>query len=1439
VPFDPIDLSPALWLQADEGTYTDASIHFVASDKSYLQTNWGAAGYQSDRTVSLWVKFDSTDNCDILGVGSSPSGVGLWRILVWYSDIVVQHGATNSVVLEDFDTDQWYHVVYTYKHSTTTEEAWIDGVRAHSNTRADTQRANTNLYLGNGNLGHFDGSLDSLQIWSRTLTDDEIAVLYNSGAGLIHDDLGDDVSLTGLEGSWDLGEEGSMQTRYDSSGNGRDFTPVYDSIIAPAEYGDELVTDGEFANWTGGNPDDWGQYPGNGTITEDTTIYKSGGSSCKMSYVTGSAYIRQNFSVVAGRTYRLQFWTRGDGTHGGFYRLRDNTNIEELFDPVYMPTGVDGTEWQLITEDFVAPAGCSSVRLFFYSYFPGVAADVWYDLVSVKEVTSPGINNGGFESWTEPSSRSNLISNSSFETAGAGGADVWADWTETAGSGAIANETTNVHYGSNAAKLSYVTGNATIRQNVTVTAGAVYKLTFWTRGDGSNDGKYSIYDNDNSEYIVDYSDTGNATTSYAKVTEIFKVPSGCTSIRILFGSHSNVGDAYFDDVELVEVASVLDDWSGNIAGDSFRTRVDESPYSGSHAITINRPASGGSSNIRQLGILTDGKEYDVSFRAKIDDDSGSGEIQTSVGGATETHTLTTSWAEYTATKTSEGDNLYVNTTAACEDKTVSIDQVTLKAAEIQADAGIARGLASDQNFGIEFDGSSDYLSYSGTAFNPGTGDCSVGFVFTVSDLPTSGLDYLFGMWNASNDEISVSVSSTGKLRVRIEDGDDHVLSEYTDNSVDVNTWYVAVLCLDYGGNVDLYVNNVSWLSEDIGHLTGDINPGNLTLGAQEPTGSYKCDCTIDNAFYANRLLTSEERTWLFNDGKFRQYSEIETDQPSLASAIVGMWEGDDADDLGADSTGNLGDELLEDGGIETWPLVHWTPSGTVTQETSDIHGGSSAAKIEYDGGPSQIIGGDSLTDGSIYRLSFWYKGTGTPQYCVVGSGYVVFWVNLDTAESDYRQITVEFTANQTGNHAIYFSANEPGEVLYVDDVSLKQTNNLTVNGSPTQTQGVNYLEGQVGYWQDQSGNGNNATQLTLSKRPSFLSNALNSLPVVRFDGVDDYLDLTGLTSTTGNYTFFFVLASRASGTDYFFDSQTGRLIIYTTSTNQLAYHDGSDHLSENGVLGSDFQIVSVVLDSESNSGKGYVDGVIKVEDTFAAKNIGGAVVLCGRYTKTQYLFDADIAEIIVYSSALSDTQRALVYDWLYYKWFVASSPAAAYFRNTILERSYDMREIQKDQSTAAKRRVYFHLVDGNDGLTAETGEADGQPQISVNGATWTDTGIGVLVAVGNGEYYAELTEAILGTSGDVIRTRYSSANTAECKGETIKVVNYDPDVVWSGLIDTLTPQQALQIIFAGASGDLSGAGSGTEVLLGGDNSTTRITATVDSSGNRSSVYNTD
>jgi hypothetical protein len=95
--------------------------------------------------------------------------------------------------------------------------------------------------------------------------------------------------------------------------------------------------------------------------------------------------------------------------------------------------------------------------------------------------------------------------------------------------------------------------------------------------------------------------------------------------------------------------------------------------------------------------------------------------------------------------------------------------------------------------------------------------------------------------------------------------------------------------------------------------------------------------------------------------------------------------------------------------------------------------------------------------------------------------------------------------------------------------------------------------------------------------------------------------------------------------------------------------------------------------------------------------------------------------------------------------------------------------VRKNEATAARRRAYFYCVDATDGMSPETGEAGGQPQVSLDGEAFTNTGIGTLTHLGNGRYYADLTQTKVNVTSGVLSTRYKSANTAEIPGSTLVV----------------------------------------------------------------------
>lgn len=105
-----------------------------------------------------------------------------------------------------------------------------------------------------------------------------------------------------------------------------------------------------------------------------------------------------------------------------------------------------------------------------------------------------------------------------------------------------------------------------------------------------------------------------------------------------------------------------------------------------------------------------------------------------------------------------------------------------------------------------------------------------------------------------------------------------------------------------------------------------------------------------------------------------------------------------------------------------------------------------------------------------------------------------------------------------------------------------------------------------------------------------------------------------------------------------------------------------------------------------------------------------------------------------------------------------------------------MPDVHKTTDTAAK--LYFWLVNSANGISAETGEGGGQPDISVNGAAYSATGVSTLTHSGNGRYFCtvdlSLATGINASVGDEIDGRYKSAATAEAPSlNKIVVASYD------------------------------------------------------------------
>lgn len=134
--------------------------------------------------------------------------------------------------------------------------------------------------------------------------------------------------------------------------------------------------------------------------------------------------------------------------------------------------------------------------------------------------------------------------NGGFETAGAGGADVFANWVETTGgTSSINDETVTVHSGSNACRFDVDStgGQAQIAQGVIIT-GNRYSVSLWARG---GTGTPSMFVGTGSTLI-----SFTLTTSYAQYATSFVADQ---TTFIIKRNSANSNSIYIDDVVLTDL----------------------------------------------------------------------------------------------------------------------------------------------------------------------------------------------------------------------------------------------------------------------------------------------------------------------------------------------------------------------------------------------------------------------------------------------------------------------------------------------------------------------------------------------------------------------------------------------------------------------------------------------------------------------------------------------------------------------------------------------------------------------------------------------------------------------------------------------------------------------------------------------------------------------
>jgi hypothetical protein len=220
--------------------------------------------------------------------------------------------------------------------------------------------------------------------------------------------------------------------------------------------------------------------------------------------------------------------------------------------------------------------------------------------------------------------------------------------------------------------------------------------------------------------------------------------------------------------------------------------------------------------------------------------------------------------------------------------------------------------------------------------------------------------------------------------------------------------------------------------------------------------------------------------------------------------------------------------------------------------------------------------------------------------------------------------------------------------------------------------GVQLNGSNVKEWNDQSGNGHHAIQLATASQPTLRSAALNGLPVVRFDGVDDFLTFTLPINGLSGLSLFLVAANtqdQNGGANFaehaalfWNETQFWSATHLTPFQSSVTVRFGTTQ-SGNGIsvarptsIGNAFTVTAAIKNGTTDTL--YVDGTLVASQGGKFSSITGTrdTGNLGRGYNDNTYFAGEIAEAVIYSRALTASEQQTLEQYLTTKYGLSTPP---------------------------------------------------------------------------------------------------------------------------------------------------------------------------------------
>lgn len=217
-----------------------------------------------------------------------------------------------------------------------------------------------------------------------------------------------------------------------------------------------------------------------------------------------------------------------------------------------------------------------------------------------------------------------------------------------------------------------------------------------------------------------------------------------------------------------------------------------------------------------------------------------------------------------------------------------------------------------------------------------------------------------------------------------------------------------------------------------------------------------------------------------------------------------------------------------------------------------------------------------------------------------------------------------------------------GTVLWTEGADIPDSGDLHARFDATE---LSLSDGDsVTTWGDATGNGHDLTDGGFS--PNFQTNVINGNPVVRFDGVDDFLDVAFSALSQPNQIFgVFQLTTLPSGNNSMWDSEGADRETFVVNADDDDWQIFAGSNVRGGSLDTDPHIHAALFDGPSSTVR--IDGTEVASGDTGAQSLDGFTL--GSDNDQRAFVAVDVGEVLIYpqdkSGVQSDVESYLSDKW--------------------------------------------------------------------------------------------------------------------------------------------------------------------------------------------------